>query len=211
MSYRKITSFAVKDTMVDANPLKVIRGKEFDDEFDAIVTSMDAQEASIANLVTTPTGGVVMFAASAAPSGFLLCDGAARSRNTYAALFQVIGVAYGAGDGATTFNLPNLTGRFPYGAPVGQSGGTADAVLPAHTHAASVSVNDPGHNHNWPYLSMSGTNPGSGSFAGGAGATQLTSSSPTGITATAAITSAGVSATNANLPPFLGLSFIIKI
>ncbi len=46
------------------------------------------------------------------PSGWLLCDGTAISRTTYADLFAIIGTNYGAGDGATTFNLPDLRGRF---------------------------------------------------------------------------------------------------
>lgn len=52
---------------------------------------------------------------SAIPSGWLLCNGAAISRATYADLFGVVGTAFGAGDGSTTFNLPDLRGRFPLG------------------------------------------------------------------------------------------------
>jgi microcystin-dependent protein len=56
-------------------------------------------------------GMVFPYAAATAPTGFLLCDGAAVSRTTYADLFTLIGTTYGAGDGATTFNVPNLRGR----------------------------------------------------------------------------------------------------
>lgn len=56
-----------------------------------------------------PRGIVFPFGGSTAPSGFLLCDGSAISRTTYADLFQVIGTTYGSGDGATTFNLPNFS------------------------------------------------------------------------------------------------------
>lgn len=58
---------------------------------------------------TTPTGSVLPFAGSTAPSGFLICDGSAISRTTYADLFKVIGTTYGAGNGSTTFNLPNYS------------------------------------------------------------------------------------------------------
>lgn len=58
-----------------------------------------------------PTGAVMAFAGSAAPTGWLLCFGQAISRTTYAALFAVIGTTYGAGDGGTTFNLPDGRGR----------------------------------------------------------------------------------------------------
>jgi phage-related tail fiber protein len=58
-----------------------------------------------------PVGSYLLFAGKTLPSGYLLCNGAAVSRTTYAALFAVIGTTYGAGDGSTTFNLPNLDGR----------------------------------------------------------------------------------------------------
>ena len=60
-------------------------------------------------------GAVVAFAGSTSPAGWLLCDGSAVSRTTYAALFAVIGTTYGSGNGSTTFNLPNLTDRFIQG------------------------------------------------------------------------------------------------
>ncbi|HJV52792.1 MAG TPA: tail fiber protein [Noviherbaspirillum sp.] len=58
-----------------------------------------------------PTGVMVPYAGSIAPSGFLLCDGSAVSRSTYASLFAAIGTLHGSGDGATTFNLPDMRGR----------------------------------------------------------------------------------------------------
>jgi len=58
-----------------------------------------------------PVGSYLLFAGKTLPTGYLLCNGAAVSRTTYAALFAVIGTTYGAGDGSTTFNLPNLDGR----------------------------------------------------------------------------------------------------
>ena len=59
-----------------------------------------------------PVGVVQAFAGSTTPEGWLLCDGSAVSRTEFADLFAVIGDTYGAGDGSTTFNLPNLTDRF---------------------------------------------------------------------------------------------------
>lgn len=61
------------------------------------------------------TGMVVMFGGAAAPSGWLLCDGSEVSRTTYGDLFNVIGTIYGVGDDTTTFNLPDMRGRAPYG------------------------------------------------------------------------------------------------
>ena len=59
-----------------------------------------------------PAGVVLHFANSSAPSGWLECNGTAVSRTTYASLFSAIGTVYGAGDGSTTFNLPDLRGQF---------------------------------------------------------------------------------------------------
>ena len=66
-------------------------------------------------LDTTPVGKIVMYAGGSAPRGWLLCQGQAVSRTTYAKLFSVIGTTYGSGDGSTTFNIPNMKGRFPLG------------------------------------------------------------------------------------------------
>ena len=63
----------------------------------------------------TPVGSISLFAGSTAPTGWLICDGSAVSRTTYADLFSVIGTTYGAGDGSTTFNIPNLKGKVPVG------------------------------------------------------------------------------------------------
>lgn len=63
----------------------------------------------------TPAGSIQIWGTSTAPTGFLLCDGSAVSRTTYAALFAVIGTTFGVGDGSTTFNLPNLKNRVPVG------------------------------------------------------------------------------------------------
>lgn len=60
-------------------------------------------------LKQVPRGVVFPFGGSVAPDGFLICDGSAISRTTYADLFAVIGTTYGTGDGATTFNLPNYS------------------------------------------------------------------------------------------------------
>ena len=62
-----------------------------------------------------PTGAILPYGGATAPTGYLMCDGSAVSRTTYSALFAVLGTTYGAGDGSTTFNLPNLQKRFPLG------------------------------------------------------------------------------------------------
>jgi microcystin-dependent protein len=64
------------------------------------------------NADVTPAGAVAHFAMNTAPTGWLKANGAAVSRTTYAALFSAIGTTFGAGNGSTTFNLPDLRGRF---------------------------------------------------------------------------------------------------
>ena len=62
-----------------------------------------------------PAGAIMAWGGATAPSNWLTCDGSAVSRTTYASLFSAIGTSYGAGDGVSTFNLPNLKGRVPVG------------------------------------------------------------------------------------------------
>ena len=77
---------------------------------DANVTLEKLAAAVIQNLV--PAGAVNYFAMTSAPAGWLKANGAAVSRTTYATLFSAIGTTFGAGDGSTTFNLPELRAEF---------------------------------------------------------------------------------------------------
>jgi microcystin-dependent protein len=74
-----------------------------------------------------PAGFIMDFAGPTPPTGWLLCDGAAVSRTTFAALFAAIGTTWGAGDGSTTFNVPDLRGRVRAGRD--NMGGTAAGRL----------------------------------------------------------------------------------
>ena len=62
-----------------------------------------------------PTGTILTFGASTPPSGFLECNGSAISRSTYASLFSILSTTHGAGDGSSTFNIPDLRGQFVRG------------------------------------------------------------------------------------------------
>ena len=93
--------------------------------------------------MSEPAGIIMPFAGTVAPQGYLLCDGSAVDRTTYATLFGVIGTTFGAGDGSTTFNLPDLGGRVPLGVSsthlLGSTGGSetvtlTESELPAHVH-----------------------------------------------------------------------------
>ena len=69
-----------------------------------------------------PVGSMLIWTNTTVPNGWLLCDGSAVSRTTYKQLFDSIGTTYGSGNGSTTFNLPNLKGRFP----IGKNGSDSD-------------------------------------------------------------------------------------
>lgn len=107
-------------------------------------------------VASTPPGVVLGYGGAAAPDGWLLCDGAAVSRSTYAALFAVLGATYGPGNGSTTFNVPDFRGRTAVGAGAGPGLTTRTRgqmfgaeTLPAHAHApGSLSVQPGGaHSH----------------------------------------------------------------
>ena len=108
-------------------------------------------------------GTLIDFAGASIPGGFLLCDGRAVSRDTYSALFNAIGTTWGAGDGSTTFNIPDFRGRTSIGvdgtagrmpadlSDLGESGGSSAvtlsiAQLAEHNHAISISS----HTHGIP-------------------------------------------------------------
>lgn len=131
---------------------------------DHSVTTQQLDTSTVITLLQVPTGVMLEYAGTTVPnSNYLLCDGAAVSRTTYANLFAVIGTTYGAGNGTTTFNVPDSRGRVTAGADnfgtgaagrltvdgtflpsiaVGGVGGEQDHTLatgeiPAHTHPIS--------------------------------------------------------------------------
>lgn len=114
------------------------------------LTDDGSGEASLevdGSALALPPGIIQPYGGSSAPTGYLLCDGSAVSRTTYADLFAAIGTAYGAGNGTTTFNLPNMKGRVPVGRDaaqsefdtLGETGGAkthtlTEAEMPEHNH-----------------------------------------------------------------------------
>ena len=170
----------------------------------------------------TPLGSISLYAGASAPNGWLICDGSAISRTTYADLFAVLGTTYGTGNGSTTFNLPSLTNRFPIGAGTnarGASGGSTSqsvtlttANLPAHDHG---SVGDHGHgsvgdhNHNVP-INSGGVKAATGTlefFYSPAGAS--TASDFNGGHSHSSVGS-GSAVSVPVTPPFLSLNYIVK-
>jgi len=179
-----------------------------------------------------PTGVVQIWTTDTAPDGWLLCYGQAVSRTTYAGLYNVIGTTYGAGDASTTFNVPDMRGRFPLGQD--DMGGTsadrvvdtdADALAGAdgdekkdiqHAHDAGTFVG-PIHTHSIPYQ-------GWGTEAAGAiGTLQVrayadsalygqadNTSGEDGAGAITGTSGNGGSTTQDIMPNFITLNYIIK-
>ena len=126
-------------------------------------TKYDFDGANLTGIEGTATGTILPWSAASLPSGFLECAGAAVSRSTYSALFAVVGTTYGAGDGSSTFNLPNLADNVPVGksnnkalastgganavAATGNVGGStanatlSEAQLASHSHSVALSIN----------------------------------------------------------------------
>ena len=114
--------------------------------------------------VAIPPGAVMSFAVSAAPVGWLACDGTAVSRNQYSSLFTAVGTIYGIGNNSTTFNVPNLQGQFIRGLTTNLSTASRD---PLSGSRVLGSVQDDAlktHTHEYNPSSGSG-----GNFASGAG------------------------------------------
>lgn len=184
-----------------------------------------AKLGSDANQVI-PAGGLMPFAGSAAPIGWLFCQGQSLLRTDYPALFAAIGTTYGAADG-THFTLPDMRGRIPAGvdgganrltssffgstAALGATGGyeshtLTTAQLASHSHANTL--NDPGHVHSGALNTGAffGSPGGATNVAGNA--TTNTGSATTGITITNA--SAGGGGAHNNVQPTIVLNYIIK-
>lgn len=112
-----------------------------------VLTSLRTRQAIDARTAgrLVPTGAVIFLASNAAPTGYLKANGAAVSRTTYAALFAAIGTTFGAGDGSTTFNLPDMRGMFPRGWDDGRGvdtgralGSFQDSANQSHLHTGTV-------------------------------------------------------------------------
>ena len=202
---------ATRNTGTGANQIVELDGS-------ARLPAVDGSQ--LTGVVSVPTGAVMPYAGSSAPSGWLFCAGQAVSRTTFAALFAAVGTTYGAGDGSTTFNLPDLRGR----AAVGKDdmGGTAasrittagsgiaGATLGASGGAETVTIvtaGMPSHAHDY-WTVKDGTGPpltraGAGNNANANGVLNLASN---GL----AIEATGGGGAHQNMTPALILNYIIK-
>jgi len=218
-NYTKATNFASKDSLSTGNPAKVIKGTEIDAEYTAIASAISskadsnsptltgtplaptasagtsttqiATTAFVATAISTsiPSGGIILWSGSVAsiPSGWYLCNG---SNST-----------------------PDLRDRFIVGAgstyAVGDTGGSANAIVVSHTHTATSTVTDPGHTHTTNETIVASSGIGRYNTGGGGGIVSINSNT-TGITVATTVATAGSSGTNANLPPYYALCYIMK-
>ncbi len=172
-----------------------------------------SKRVKLTNLSVGPVGAVIQYAGTSAPNGWLLCQGQAVSRAIYEELFAAIGTIYGAGDGSTTFNLPDLRGKVPVGLDLadskfdalGNMGGEKSHVLsvdemPTHTHIQNS------HGHTIKYTS---TKAGSGATIASVNGELTASDVVNNATATNKNTGGGKA--HNNLQPYMILNYIIKI
>ena len=182
-----------------------------------------------------PAGAMMAWASNTIPANWLLCDGAAVSRSTYASLFAIIGTQYGSGDGSTTFNLPNIKGKTIVGrdsadsnfdilnTPTSYVGAKThtltEAQIPSHTHTYSGTTSTTGsHNHINGWASITGYNyVGSGGnstwpFGGGSNAAQrdLQAAGDHAHTFSGTTAATGSGQAHNNLQPYIVLNYIIK-
>lgn len=159
-------------------------GHWLDLQYDATLDKWVLQNPASGISAGVPAGSVIYTAQSTAPTGYLKANGAAVSRTAYAALFGAIGTVFGAGDGSTTFNLPDLRGEFlrawddSRGVDSGRVFGSAQASQNlSHAHA----VTDPGHSHSQSGESGFTTGASSGDVRGVFDYNKQTGASGTGI------------------------------
>jgi len=230
-NYTKATNFTAKDGLPTGNSGKIVKGAEIDTEFTAIASAIsskaDLNSPALTGTPTAPTasaatnttqvattafvqtalsaaftsGMIMMWSGTIAtiPTGWVLCNGSnstpdLRNKFVIGAHSDSAGVAYTTVTGSNT-----------------QTGGSKDAIVVSHTHTATVT--DSGHTHTTTGHSdgiidaFSGAN-GRYAYPKTSGQNTTSDSSTTGISVTNA--SSGSSGTNANLPPYYALAFIMK-
>jgi hypothetical protein len=218
-NYTKATNFTAKDGLPTGNSGKIVKGAEIDTELTAVASAISSKAdinspaltgtptaptasagTNTTQLATTafvianavPSGLISMWSGTIAtiPTGWVLCNGSnstpdLRNKFIIGAHSDTAGVAYTTITGSNT-----------------QTGGSKDAIVVSHTHTATVT--DPGHQHQY---SVRGTL--TAPAGGGAGQQSgNTDSAVTNITVTNS--TEGVSGTNANLPPYYALAYIMK-
>lgn len=221
-NYVKATNFTAKDSLLTGNPAKIIKGAEIDDEFNAIATAIatkpDSNSPTLTGIPVAPTATAGTNTTQIATTAFVTTGIQSAVQLVYpvgsiyistvatnpATLFGFgTWVAFGAGR-----VLIGVSGTAPYTA--GNTGGSANAVVVAHTHTGTTGGQSATHQHDssWgetgtgPFGNVAGSNQGS-SATDNDNNSWLTGPNITDHTHSFTTDSTGVSATNANLPPYV--------
>jgi hypothetical protein len=211
--YTKSTDFASKDALPSGNAAKIVKGTEIDTEFNniavAVATKADLASPGFSGSPTAPTQSTGDNTSKLATTGFVqaalgalypvgsIYTNAAVSTNPATLLGFGTWSAFGAGRVMVGLDAGNAAFDTAQ-----ETGGSADAIVVSHTHSASSSVSDPGHNHTIGFQNNT-IDQNSGSAALAKQGTSNTSTASTGISVSTTISSTGSSATNANLPPYI--------
>lgn len=222
-NYTKSTNFAIKDSLVTTDPAKIIKGTDIDNEYNAISNAIaskaDVNSPALTGTPTAPTATLGTNTTQIATCAFALANGVPSG-----AILLWSGSIAAIPGGWVLCNgsngTPDLRNRFVVGAgstyAVAATGGSANAIVVAHSHSATSTstVTDPGHTH-----TVKATN-SDASLGGGPVVFENAYSAiqpgiqtaTTGITVATSTTvaSSGDSATNANLPPYYALAYIMK-
>lgn len=189
-SYPAGTSIlGVQNNPAGAVPYPLIRDNNLSDVPNkaAARSELDVYSKAEAEAIVPP-GAVMYFARNTAPSGWLKCNGAAISRTAYSKLFAAIGTVFGAGDGFTTFNLPDLRGEFVRGWDDGRGvdggrpfGSFQAGMIQSHSHTGS-SASAGAHNHSGSAVAGGSHNHSASTGGGGSHAHTGTTSTDGGHT-----------------------------
>ncbi len=179
--------------------------------------------SGISSLQGVPTGAGFVWYTNTCPAGYLFCDGAAVSRDTYASLFTLWGTTWGMGNGTTTFNVPDLRQRIPIGKAASGTGATLAGTFGSidHTHTGGshthAITSGGAHTHTTPNhvhgisgvanvnLGTTNTLPGSSTQNDGSGTTSSDGAHDHG-----GATGSGSGTTGSGNPPCLVINYIVK-
>lgn len=221
-AYIKATDFAAKDSLLSGDPLKIVSGTEIDDEYNAIQTAINSKantnSPTLTGSPTAPTATAGTNTAQLSTTAFVTSAINTAVAATKEALYPVGSIytnavnatnpatllgfgtwtAFGAGRVMVGFNAAD-----PLFDTAQETGGSKDAVLVSHTHTATSTVTDPGHSHIIPAGNDDGTATTNIDQAQNFTNNESTGSATTGITVATTNSTEGVSATNANLQPYI--------
>jgi hypothetical protein len=211
--YTKSTDFASKDALPSGNAAKIVKGTEIDTEFNniavAVATKADLASPGFSGSPTAPTQSTGDSTSKLATTSFVqaalgalypvgsIYTNAAVSTNPATLLGFGTWSAFGAGRVMVGLDAGNAAFDT-----VQETGGSADAIVVSHSHTASSSVSDPGHNHSIGFQNTT-IDQNSGSAGLVRQGSSNTGTASTGISVSTTISSTGSSATNANLPPYI--------